>query len=199
MPAPKAIKAPAITYFIRVSRDLRGKNPFMLNRVLFSLVDSLILSMINVDERLSDASKTYSMTWLSLFEKPKPSKITVTGIIRLPNPKAMLWANPYSEKALFRFFVATFSAIKAPIDAAKAASAMPSPIAAANRNVGFVVNAKTAIMALAIMFPVISIFRLPYLSAAIPRGMLALNVDTPMRVMIKPIVVSGSPWMLVRK
>ena len=58
MPAPKAIKAPAITYFIRVPRDLRGKNPLMLNRVLFSLVDSLILSMINVDERLSDASKT---------------------------------------------------------------------------------------------------------------------------------------------
>ena len=137
--------------------------------------------------------------WLSRVPKPNAWKTTMTGMNKLPKPNAMLWANPNSENALFRLFAPTFSASNAPVDAIEAPSEMPSKMAAAKRTCGLVVKANAASVVLAMMLPAISIFFLPYLSAAIPRGTLAANVETPMIVITIPMVASESPCTLVRK
>jgi uncharacterized membrane protein YjgN (DUF898 family) len=125
--------------------------------------------------------------------KPRPSKIMTTGIIKLPTPNAMLCTKPNNEYAFVLRVSSDFSASKALAEAAKAASETPSTNAAINKITIFVVNAKTAIIALAIIFPIMYILFRPYLSAATPNGILATKVDTPITVMIRPIRGRDNP------
>ena len=64
---------------------------------------------------------------------------------------------------------------------------LPSKTAAVISNAVFVVKAKTAMMRLAITLLRMRIRFLPYLSAAIPMGMLVAKVDTPMTVTMIPM------------
>ena len=86
-----------------------------------------------------------------------------------------------------------FSASKELAEARDAASEIPSKKAAIIRIMGFVLKAKTTMARLATIFPIISVFLLPYLSAAIPRGMLPTNAETPMVVIIIPINSEENP------
>jgi hypothetical protein len=131
--------------------------------------------------------------WLSLLLNPKNVKIKTRGIAIPPTPKAVLEAKLYKENALVLFNGSVLSASSALLEAEKAASDTPSIMAAPTSNAGFVVNAKNAMVRLAITLPIINSFFRPYLSAAIPRGILDRTAEIPIRVITKPMNSTDKP------
>lgn len=124
---------------------------------------------------------------------PKLSKVATNKSVKLPTPNARLWVNPKSANAPFLCVALHFSASNELVEDRTAASEMPSRSAAIIRTKGLVVRTKTAMATLAITFPIIRIFLLPYLSAAIPSGILPANAETPIVVIIIPINSEGNP------
>jgi len=116
-----------------------------------------------------------------------------------PMPKAVLEAKLYSENALVLFEGSVLSANSALLEAEKAASEMPSIRAASINKAGFVVKAKNAMVKLAITLPTISSLFRPYLSAAIPNGILDRTAEIPIKVIARPMNSTDRPWTRVRK
>jgi hypothetical protein len=101
-----------------------------------------------------------------------------------------------SENATVRFSFPAFSARRAETETAKAASPVPSITATSRTSAKLFVIANPMRLKEAQRFPSTSIFRRPYRSARIPKGMLSATRVTPMTEMGMPAPI---PWRFGRK
>jgi len=104
-----------------------------------------------------------------------------------------------SENAVVLCASPAFSARRAVLAEAKAASVLPSTTAAMTRRTGDAVSANDARVMLARRLPIITNLLLPYLSAKMPKGILAATMVIPITVITSPVKVIEIPLTEVRK
>ena len=149
--------------------------------------------MSGVTERPSKPTIRYRATCACATFSPNDCSGITDETAKPPSAPAIHPRNAMSENASVLFSSPALSASNALPETAKAASPIPSTAATRRTSARLAVSANPIRLRLAAAFPRISILRLPYLSASMPRGKLASTRDMAMTPMVTPIQKLDSP------